>query len=60
MSPSQILYLLLAVSTALHVATATCLLARRAGAAVPNALLTGASAAATILGLYFGALAAYP
>jgi hypothetical protein len=59
MSPIQILSLLLAVSTALHLATAATLTAHRAGVGTPRAILTGATAAATGLSLYFAAIAAY-
>jgi hypothetical protein len=59
MSPLQFVSLLLALSTALHLAAATALLARRAGAGIPHAILGGAGAAATGLGLYFAALSAY-
>ncbi|MFC4906905.1 hypothetical protein [Actinomadura gamaensis] len=55
----QIMGLLLAASIALHIATITALVARRTGAGAANAVLTGAGAAATSLGLYFAALAAY-
>jgi hypothetical protein len=59
MSQAQALSLLLAISTALNIAIAASLLAHRSGTATPNAILTGAGAAATGLGLYFTALAAY-
>ncbi|MEU5980110.1 hypothetical protein [Streptomyces sp. NPDC047315] len=59
MSPVQILSLLLAMSTALNIAVTAGLLAHRAGAGVPQALLTGAGAAATGLGIYLAAVAAY-
>ncbi|MET9519968.1 hypothetical protein [Streptomyces sp. NPDC002994] len=59
MSPVQILSLLLAMSTALNIAITAGLLAHRAGAGVPQALLTGAGAAATGLGIYLAAVAAY-
>ncbi|GAA2650773.1 hypothetical protein GCM10010425_74350 [Streptomyces spororaveus] len=59
MSPLQILSLLLALSTALNIAITASLLARRTGASVPQAMLTGAGAAATSLGIYFTAVAAY-
>ncbi|MGP4114436.1 hypothetical protein ACTWP5_26435 [Streptomyces sp. 4N509B] len=59
MSPTQTLSLLLALSLALNVAIAAGLLDRRAGASVPRAILTGAGAAATALGVYFAALTAY-
>ncbi|TXS35118.1 hypothetical protein EAO75_45380 [Streptomyces sp. uw30] len=59
MSPLQILSLLLALSTALNIAITAGLLAHRSGAGVPQAILTGAGAAATGLGIYFAAVAAY-
>ncbi|MEV5707898.1 hypothetical protein [Actinoallomurus sp. NPDC052274] len=59
MSLVQILSLLLAMSFALNVATITGLLARTAGTRTANAIITGAGAAATFLGLYFAAVAAY-
>jgi len=59
MSPVQILSLLLALSAALHLATAAALIAHRAGVGTPSAILTGAGAAATGLSLYFAAIAAY-
>ncbi|MFD9462001.1 hypothetical protein [Streptomyces sp. NPDC060027] len=51
--------LLLALSTALNIAITAGLLARRSGAGIPQAVLTGAGAAATSLGVYFAAVAAY-
>ncbi|MFI0479703.1 hypothetical protein [Actinomadura sp. 9N215] len=59
MSPQQTLALLLALSTALNIAITAGLLARSADASTPHAILTGAGAAATLLGLYFAAVAAY-
>ncbi|MGW0771534.1 hypothetical protein [Streptomyces sp. NPDC002676] len=59
MSPLQILSLLLALSTALNVAITASLLARCSGAGIPQAILTGAGAAASALGVYFTAIAAY-
>ncbi|MDX2762595.1 hypothetical protein [Streptomyces europaeiscabiei] len=59
MSPLQILSLLLALSTALNIGITAGLLARRTGVGVPQATLTGAGAAATVLGIYFAAVAAY-
>ncbi|MER7179963.1 hypothetical protein ABT404_10860 [Streptomyces hyaluromycini] len=57
MSPMQILSLLLALSTALNIAFAIGLLTRRSG--IPQAILAGASAAATSMGIYLAAVAAY-
>ncbi|WP_217213719.1 hypothetical protein [Streptomyces sp. AC550_RSS872] len=59
MSLLQILSLLLALSVALNVAISAGLLAHRSGAGIPDAILTGAFAAATGLGIYFAAVAAY-
>lgn len=59
MSLSEILSLLLALSIALNIAISACLVARKAGVGIANAILTGAGAAATSLGLYFAAVAAY-
>lgn len=59
MSPVQILSLLLALSTALNIAIAVGLLARCSGADAPQVILSGAGAAATGLGIYFAAVAAY-
>ncbi|MET8860815.1 hypothetical protein [Streptomyces sp. NPDC004579] len=59
MSPLQILSLLLALSTALNIAFATAVLARNSGAGLPQAILAGAGAAATSVGIYFTAVGAY-
>jgi hypothetical protein len=59
MSTLQILALLLALSTALNIAMTASLIAHRSGASIPHALLTGAGAAATSLGIYFAAVSAY-
>jgi hypothetical protein len=59
MSPVQILSLLLALSTALNIAFTTGLLAHRSGAGISQAILAGSGAAATSLGIYFAAVAAY-
>ncbi|MDB4897075.1 MAG: hypothetical protein JWN15_3337 [Firmicutes bacterium] len=59
MNQVQFLSLLLALSVALNIAITAGLLAYRSGASMPNALLTGAGAAASSLGVYFAALAAY-
>jgi hypothetical protein len=59
MSQIEILSLLLAASTALNLALTAGLIARSAGVGTANAILTGAGAAATTLGLYFAAIAAY-
>ncbi|WP_031173571.1 hypothetical protein [Streptomyces durhamensis] len=59
MSPLQILSLLLALSTALNIAFTACLLAHRSGVGIAQAILAGAGAAATSLGIYLAAVAAY-
>jgi hypothetical protein len=59
MTPAQILALLLALSVAGNIAITAALVARKAGAGTAGAALTGASAAATALGLYFAAVGAY-
>lgn len=59
MTVETLLSLLLAVSVALNLATGAYLIARAAGVGVPQAVLTGAGAAATGLALYFAAVAAY-
>ncbi|MEV7394623.1 hypothetical protein [Streptomyces sp. NPDC091215] len=59
MSPTQILSLLLAPSAALNITYTTGLLARRSGAGLHKAILTGAGAAGSSLGIYFAASAAY-
>jgi hypothetical protein len=59
MNPQQVLALMLALSAALNVAIITALIARKANVGAPNAILTGAGAAATSLGLYFAAVLAY-
>ncbi|MFD9949407.1 hypothetical protein ACFWYW_58315 [Nonomuraea sp. NPDC059023] len=59
MNPEQILALLLAVSIALNIAITAYLIARAAGIGTAQSILTGAGAAATGLGLYLAAVAAY-
>ncbi|MEU5894544.1 hypothetical protein ABZ835_48470 [Streptomyces sp. NPDC047461] len=59
MSPVQILSLLLALSVALHIAFAAGMLARRSGAGLPQAILAGAGAAATSVGIYLTAVGVY-
>ena len=59
MSPVRILSLLLAISTAINIAFAVSVLARASGANAANAILAGVGAAATAVGLYFAAVAAY-
>jgi hypothetical protein len=55
----RILALLLALSAALNIAFSAGIIAHRAGATPPHAVMTGGGAAATVLGLYFAAVAAY-
>jgi len=59
MSPLQIMSLLLALSIALNIAMTAGIIAHRSGAGIPKAVLTGAGAATTVLGIYFAAVAAY-
>ena len=59
MSSVRILSLLLAISSAINIAFAVSLLTRASGASTANAVLAGAGAAATAVGLYFAAVAAY-
>jgi hypothetical protein len=56
---AEILSLLLALSVAVNIAITAYLIARVAGAATAQAILTGAGAAATGPGLYLPAVAAY-
>ncbi|AVH54635.1 MULTISPECIES: hypothetical protein [Streptomyces] len=59
MSPLQIMSLLLALSAALNIAIIAGLLARGSGVGIPQAIISGAGAAAAALGIYFAAVAAY-
>jgi hypothetical protein len=59
MRTTQILTLLLALSTALNIAFATGLTAHQAGARTAQAVLTAAGAASTSLALLFTAVVAY-
>ncbi|MFJ9713599.1 hypothetical protein [Streptomyces sp. NPDC101234] len=59
MSPTQVLSLLLALAAALNITFTTGLLARRSGAGLHKAILTGADAAGSSPGIYFAAVAAY-
>ncbi|MFF8373539.1 hypothetical protein ACF05W_32670 [Streptomyces lydicus] len=59
MSPMQTLSLLLGLSIDLNIAITAGILTHRSGAGVPQAILTGSGAAATGLGIYFAAVAAY-
>ena len=60
MHPVQVLTLLLALSGALNMAFATGSIARRAGASTPQAILTAAGAAGTVMAIFFATLSAYP
>ena len=55
----QILPLLLALSGALNTAFAAGIVARRAGTSTSQAILTAASAAGTVMAIFFTALSAY-
>ena len=59
MSAVQTLGLLLAISSALNIAVGAGFVARRSGAAPAQAVLTGGAAAATMLTVFFAAVAAY-
>lgn len=55
----QLLALLLALSVALNVGVAACLLAYRAGTALPGALLVGGGALGGVMALFLSAVSAY-
>ncbi|MET9730144.1 hypothetical protein ABZZ79_05540 [Streptomyces sp. NPDC006458] len=59
MTTIQLVCLLLACSLALHLGTATGLLARRSGAGPSAALLAAGATVGGFLGLYFAAVSAY-
>jgi hypothetical protein len=59
MSPVQILALLLALSFALNIAITAGVIAHHSGTNLGRAILTGAGAAATTMGIYLAAIAAY-
>ena len=59
MTAVQTLGLLLAVSSALNVAVVAGLAARHGGSTPAQAILTGGAAAATMLTVFFAAVAAY-
>jgi hypothetical protein len=59
MTTVRILALLLALSAALNIAFFAGIMTHLAGAPAPRAVMTGGAAAATALGLYFAAIAAY-
>jgi hypothetical protein len=55
----KVLALLLAASCALNVAFTVGIIAHSGGMGVPEALLAGGGAAATVMTIYFAAVAAY-
>jgi hypothetical protein len=55
----QVLILFLALSGAMNTAFAAGITARRAGASGPQAVLTAAGAAGTVMAIFFTALSAY-
>jgi hypothetical protein len=59
MNTERILALLLALSGALNAAFAAGIIARRAGADTAQSILTAASAAGTVMALFFTAVSAY-
>jgi hypothetical protein len=59
MHTTQILTLLLALSSAVNVAFAAAITARAAGATPAQAILTGAGSAGTVMAIFFAAIAAY-
>ncbi|WP_331732163.1 hypothetical protein OG592_41260 (plasmid) [Streptomyces avidinii] len=59
MTLMQTLSLLLALSAALNIGFTAGLVARRSSVSIPQAILCGAGAAATSMGIYFAAVDAY-
>ena len=59
MHATQILTLVLALSGALNTAFAAGVTARLAGASTPQAILTAAGAAGTVMAIFFAAVSAY-
>ena len=59
MHAMQVLTLLLALSGAMNTAFAAGITAQRAGASTPQAILTAAGAAGTVMAIFFSALASY-
>lgn len=55
----QVLILLLALSGALNTAFAAGITARHAGASTPQAILTAAGSAGTVMAIFFAGLSAY-
>jgi hypothetical protein len=59
MHTSQVLTLLLALSGALNVGFTAGIIARYAGVATAQAILTAAGAAGTVMAIFFAAVSAY-
>jgi hypothetical protein len=59
MHSTQVLILFLALSGAMNTAFAAGIIARHAGATVPQAILTAAGASGTVMAIFFTALSAY-
>jgi hypothetical protein len=59
MQATHILTLVLALSGALNTAFAAGITARRAGASTPRSTLTAATAAGTVMAIFFAAVSAY-
>ncbi|WP_033423896.1 hypothetical protein [Actinomadura flavalba] len=59
MTTTQVLSLLLALSTALNVAGGAAAVARWSGQSVPNAILTGGAAAGAVVTLFLAAVGVY-
>ena len=55
----QILALLLALSGAVNVAFTVGIITRKAGGSLPQAILTGAGSAGTVMAIFFAAVSAY-
>jgi hypothetical protein len=59
MHAMQVLTLFLALSGAMNTAFAAGIAARHAGASAPQAILTAAGAAGTVMAIFFAAVSAY-
>jgi hypothetical protein len=59
MHATQVLTLLLALSSALNISFITGIAARYAGARPAQAILTGAGTAGTVMAIFFAAVSAY-
>ncbi|MFJ8827621.1 hypothetical protein ACIREE_38460 [Streptomyces sp. NPDC102467] len=59
MPTTHVLSLLLALSIAVHIGSATAYLARRAGSSPPASVLAAGSAAASAIALYLSSVTAY-